>query len=168
MLITENYRELNAELHSRVPTYGTGAHRWGPAVHLLCLQFGIDSVLDYGAGKGTLKRVLAGFHEVSEYDPAIPKIRHAPLPADMVCCLDVLEHVEPECLDEVLEHIWGLTRKVFLFDISCRVGGKKLADGRPAHINVRSSSWWIERLRALGNLRTLPSIEGEVAGYVLR
>lgn len=162
MLITENYRELNRELHQRVPSYGTGGWKWAPAVTLLAWHIGATSILDYGAGKGSLSAALTGF-DVREYDPAIPGKDAPPEPADLVCCLDVLEHVEERCLDAVLDDLLRLSRRALLLDIACRVGGKRLADGRPAHVLVRPHSWWLEKLRGIGTFQRLPSPPDELA-----
>ena len=35
--------------------------------------------------------------------------------SDMTVCVDVLEHIEPEKLDAVLDHIYQKTNKIILF-----------------------------------------------------
>lgn len=167
MLITENYRELNRELHNRVPTYGTGGHKWSGYIATLAESLNARSILDYGCGKGTLAQAMRDM-DVREYDPAIEGKDAAPDKADVVACLDVLEHVEPECLDAVLAHIIVLANKAAVFDVACRESGKKLADGRGAHINVQPAEWWEERLGMLGPLRRLPAPEGEFAAVVYK
>lgn len=156
-LITDEYRELNRELHERVPQYGCGDHAWAPFVLRLCSWLGPDSILNYGAGKGTFKRRLGTYIDtpVREYDPAVDGISDIPYPADIVVCLDVLEHVEREKVSGVLRHLKHLTQKVLLVDISCKVGQKKLADGRPAHILVRPPHWWEEKLSSIGRVERL-------------
>src|SRR5690606_2780102 len=69
-LITPEYRDLNAELHQRVPAYGTGGHKWADVVRGLVAETGAKSVLDYGCGKGTLRAALRPI-TVHEYDPAV-------------------------------------------------------------------------------------------------
>lgn len=41
----------------------------------------------------------------------------------------VLEHIEPECLEQVLDHLQRLTRKIALLNIVTRPANKVLADG---------------------------------------
>jgi hypothetical protein len=169
-LITDEYRMLNAELHQRVPAYGTGGWKWAPTVALLAWQVEARTILDYGSGKGSLRTALLDFDQrvfdVREYDPAVPGKEAPPLPADVVCCLDVLEHVEESCIDSVLAHLFSLRKRVVLLDIACRVGGKKLADGRPAHVLVRPAQWWRAKLAAFGPVVRLPSPTDEFAAVM--
>jgi hypothetical protein len=144
MLITEAYREQNAELHQRMSHYGTGGAKWKWAVlNILDLE-GLETVLDYGCGKGDLKRSLPN-RKVFEYDPAIEG-KTVATPADLVVCTDVLEHIEPELIDNVLDHILSVTNKKLLFSISTIPAKKFLADGRNAHLSLQDSHWWLEKL----------------------
>jgi hypothetical protein len=143
-LISYEYRKLNRVLHKR-KAYGIGGARWADEVRRLVAEHRCINVLDYGSGKGTLKRALPGVY-VDEYDPAIPGKDHEPLPADLVVCTDVLEHIEPDCLDDVLKHIASLTNRVALLSIATRPATKLLADGRNAHLIVENGGWWIDRL----------------------
>lgn len=161
-LITPEYRALNVELHDRVPSYGTGGHKWAPTVRALVDQLGAKSVLDYGCGKGTLRKALDGIR-VHEYDPAVPGKEIPPVSAGVVVCTDVMEHVEPECTDAVIAHLCGLATRAVLVAVSCKVGGKRLSDGRPAHIHVQTPDWWHERFMAAGDFRQLPSDPDEYA-----
>ncbi|HYF57203.1 MAG TPA: methyltransferase domain-containing protein [Salinarimonas sp.] len=145
MLISEAYRASNAELHAREASYGSHAHTRAPAVRQLVKDNGFKTVLDYGCGKGTLAAALDGI-DVREYDPAIPGKDGEPEPADLVACFDVLEHVEPELLDSVLDHIHGLTKHMLVFVISTIPSGKTLADGRNAHLIVKPADWWRKQL----------------------
>lgn len=166
-LITPEYRALNVELHQRVPAYGTGGHKWADVVRGLVAETGAKSVLDYGAGKGSLKAALPGIR-VFEYDPAVPGKETPPSSAGVVVCTDVMEHVEPECTDAVIAHLCGLATRAVFVGVSCRVGGKRLADGRPAHINVQPAAWWHERFAAVGAFEQLASSDDEyVALWVL-
>lgn len=157
MLITPRYAALNAELHARVPTYGTGGHRWAKYVTALARKAGATSVLDYGAGKCSLAAALSDSGLlVSNYDPGVPGLEARPVPADIVVCGDVLEHVEEECIRWVLADIVSLARKAVVLSISCRVGNKTLADGRPAHILVRPKAWWAYLLTGYGKFVPIP------------
>lgn len=136
MLITEQYRQLNARLHEDRPDYGSYGHRWARQIRDVA---GDGTILDYGCGKATLSRELPN---VVNYDPAIPEHAAEPVPADVVVCTDVLEHVEPECLDAVLDHIKALARRTVFLVVSTRPARKTLADGRNAHLIVQHSEWW--------------------------
>lgn len=166
-LITPEYRALNLELHARVPSYGTGGHKWADVVRGLVEETGAKSVLDYGCGKGTLKKALRPI-TVYEYDPAVPGKETLPESAGVVVCTDVMEHVEPECTDAVIAHLCRLATRAVFVVVSCREGGKRLADGRPAHINVQPQAWWHERFTAAAPFEQLASGEDEYVALWVR
>lgn len=166
-MITPEYAALNAELHQRVPSYGTGGHKWAEVVRALVAEAGAKSVLDYGCGKGSLRQALRPI-KVHEYDPAIRGKDRKPSSAGIVVCTDVMEHVEPEFTEDVIwDLVWLATRAVFVA-VSCRVGGKQLADGRPAHINVQPQAWWHERFTAAAPFQQLVSGEDEYVALWVR
>ena len=145
LLISEYYRSLNAELHSK-GNYGKGGGRWAPHVKKRIEDFGFESVLDYGCGQGKLSEQVGDI--VQEYDPAIPEKAALPSPCDFVVCTDVLEHIETECLDSVLAHLQFLVKKMGFFAISTRLASKTLSDNRNAHLIVESADWWLGRMTA--------------------
>jgi len=63
-------------------------------------------------------------------------------------CTDVLEHVEPECLEAVLLDISRCTLKVCYTVINTGPAIKVLADGRNAHLIQQPLEWWKEQLAA--------------------
>ena len=140
MLISDEYRAININFHELKRNFGAGGRKWSELVR----PYEGQSILDYGCGKGTLKKAL-GF-DIAEYDPAIVGKDALPEPADVVVCLDVLEHIEPENLDDVLTHIHSLMRRRGIFVISCRKAKKVLPDGRNAHLIVNEWGWWKGKL----------------------
>lgn len=152
-LISGNYAALNAELHERSDGYGSSAgKRWAGTVDALIEQYGCKSVIDYGCGKGTLKPALQDLRSgltIREYDPAISARSRVPrAPADMVVCLDVLEHVEEEKVPAVIEHLASLTKEVLFATVCTRPASehKLLADGTNPHATIKPLSWWVRRL----------------------
>lgn len=145
MLITPGYVRANAALHDKHASYGAFGARWADRVRALLARTGGASVLDYGCGKGTLGRALEGV-DVRDYDPGVPGKDALPEPADVVVCTDVLEHIEPDCVDDVIAHLGGLTRRAAFLNVSTRRAAKTLADGRNAHLIVEPSEWWRERI----------------------
>lgn len=140
-LISQAYRDLNAELHRDRPDYGRGGHKWASIVRDLAKQAGSTHILDYGCGKGTLAAALHDL-DVHGYDPAIPERAADPAPADVLVCTDVLEHIEPENVNTVIAHIASKTKRLALLSVACRPAAKILADGRNAHLSVHDPLWW--------------------------
>lgn len=149
MLLTDEYKSQIQQLHATKQKWGSKANRWSQQVIAFGQSLKAASVLDYGAGKGALRPDLeaAGF-EVREYDPGIPGKDALPGPADLVVSLDVLEHIEPECLDEVLAHIGGLAQRGVYANIALYPAGNWLPDGRNAHLIIESPEWWQERIKS--------------------
>ncbi len=145
MLISDTYRRLNSDLHDG-GSYGRNGDRWAARVQELIDTYGAQSVLDYGCGQGALARAIG--EKVREYDPAIPEKANAPAPADLVVCTDVLEHVEPDCLSEVLDHLRQLSRKACFVVIATRPAKKVLADRRNAHLIIEPDEFWRGQLGA--------------------
>jgi len=110
--ISETYREEQERLHEN-PNYGVASIGFAPIVSDLINKLGVTELLDYGAGKGNLAKHLSVDHEVEvkHYDPARPEWAKRPDSAQMVACIDVLEHIEPEYLDEVLDVLWRRARR---------------------------------------------------------
>lgn len=144
-LISDNYCSLNSRLHESNARYGSNGKKWADEIRAIAQETTSETILDYGCGKGSLSSALPELN-VSEYDPAIPGKNFAPSNADLVVCTDVLEHIEPDFLDNVLLHLTTLANKRVFFTISTRPAVKELEDGRNTHLIIRDQSWWRERL----------------------
>ena len=156
MRISSTYRDLNRDLHRSNPDYGRAAHALAPWVVELAKESGVQSLLDYGCGKGTLRPAVLALAPdliIAEYDPALPGKDAEPQPCDIVVCIDVLEHIEPDCLDDVLSHIQDLSLGGAFFIIDTVPAQKFLADGRNAHLIVEDLSWWNKRLSAFFDIK---------------
>ncbi|HSN21583.1 MAG TPA: hypothetical protein VLS49_12945 [Usitatibacter sp.] len=143
--ISEAYRRQQKELHKN-PHYGVASIGYAPIVQQLVQQLGARSLSDYGAGKCNLRRKLdelgvAGL-EYFPYDPAFPEYGE-PRAADLVCCIDVLEHIEPDYLENVLLELKGLVRRHGFLTVHTGPAVKHLDDGRNAHLIQRPASWWL-------------------------
>ena len=143
-LISEGYRELNRQLHATNDGYGRSGHRWADLVRDVVSQTQATSVLDYGCGKRTLEEALG--YAIRNYDPAVEGLDTPPEPADVVVCTDVLEHVEPDSLDDVVAHLRSLTQKVCVLVVATRPAKKTLADGRNAHLIQWPIGAWLGKL----------------------
>lgn len=163
MRITPEYVALNRELHAR-GDYGVSGFKWAEPARKLCDLARTRDLLDYGCGQGTLARQLD--FPVRLYDPCIPGLDAEPAPADIVACTDVLEHIEPGCLDEVLDDLKRVTRLYGLFVIATRPAMKVLSDGRNAHLIQQPWPWWHERLAARFHICEVQHLQGEFAVVV--
>lgn len=150
-LITPEYVLEQHELH-KDPAYGSGSHRHAYLVAGIARLENCGTILDYGCGKGTLGNILRGARiKLTEYDPGVPEKSHAPVPADLVTCLDVLEHIEPECFDAVLANLARLAQKRLFVDISTKFTKSRwLSDGRNSHLIVNEDAWWHNEFKQRG------------------
>ena len=144
--ISDAYRSEQRQLHQN-KNYGRASAAYAPLVASLLGHGRCRSLSDYGAGKRNLQRALgpdAGSIEYHPYDPAFPEYGD-PQPADLVSCIDVLEHVEPELLDECLDPIASITRRLVLITVHSGPAKKTLSDGRNAHLIQQPLRWWLPK-----------------------
>lgn len=156
MPISDAQLSFNQALHQSDPSFGNREHASGLATNLpLALlrmhESGLcSSVLDYGTGKGLLvKRLrneLPDTIRVEGYDPAVLKWSNKPQEnSDILLCLDVLEHVELDLIDDVINDIKSLTSQFCYLVIDLKPAVKRLADGRNAHVLLAPPEWWISK-----------------------
>jgi hypothetical protein len=157
-LISDDYRAQQEHLHETT-AYGTASIGYAPLVQQIINRLEISHLLDYGCGKGmNLIKHLKGIQQkltYQGYDPGVPELADAPVPAQMVACIDVLEHIEPECLDNVLDHIASLTEAVAFLSIHTGPALKKLPDGRNAHLIQEPAEWWLPKLMSRWDMQTI-------------
>jgi len=149
--ITPEYQAEQARLHAERDDYGVASLQYAPMVAALVSRLEINSMLDYGCGKARLVEGLKRQpHDrsfvIELYDPAVSEYAGAPDPAELVVCIDVLEHIEPELLDNVLDHIRQLATNYVLLTIHTGPAVKVLSDGRNAHLIQAGADWWLPKL----------------------
>jgi hypothetical protein len=130
-------------MHAKNKAFGSGSRKKKDRI----VSLGYTDILDYGCGKGTLR-----IDGIKQYDPGLPKFDIPPLSADLVVCTDVLEHIEPEFLDNVLAHIESLMLKAGYFTIGILKARKNLPDGRNAHLIIEPAEWWIDKIVGYFNI----------------
>lgn len=144
--ISDSYLALQKELHRNQDSYGSASVGYAPLVLDILEITGFKSISDYGAGKCRLGNILKDKAKSIEYfpfDPAFPEYGE-PKTAELVTCIDVLEHIEPEYLNDVVEQLSKLIEKVGLLTVHTGPAQKTLADGRNAHLIQQPASWWLE------------------------
>ena len=148
MTISDDYRNAQKQLHEN-PNYGVASLQYAPIVKRVIEELGARSISDYGAGKRRLKLKLKelGLRKFGyfPYDPAFPEYGE-PKEAELVCCIDVLEHVEPLYIDAVLIDLKKITIEHGFFTIHTGPARKSLPDGRNAHLIQKPASWWLPKL----------------------
>ncbi len=145
-LITDEYRAQQAALHAK-GNYGTASLQFGDAVTNILNAMQCRTLLDYGCGSmRNLCKVIEPDHDVmyQGYDPAIPAFAKKE-PADLVTCIDVLEHIEPELLDNVLDDLQSLSPMLAFLTVHTGPARKVLSDGRNAHLIQQPASWWLPK-----------------------
>ena len=130
---------------------GSGKSHLGEVLRY-AIKLDAQTILDYGCGTGSLKEALSGsrFKDVREYDPGVAGKEAMPEPADLVVATDVLEHIEPELLKNVLSHLKALSKKGMFLVIASNAARLTLSDGRNAHLIQKPLPFWIKQFRDSG------------------
>lgn len=155
-LISDSYKATQTELHDQ-GNYGVTGAVYAPLISEIANKLEVQHILDYGCGSRlSLMKALKVDHQLKyqAYDPAVERFSSAPVPAEMVCCIDVLEHIEEDKIDNVLDHLMELTEALAFISISTGPAKKTLSDGRNAHILQRPAEWWLPRLMCRFDLQT--------------
>ena len=144
-IISDEYREQNRVLHETNPHYGVSGSKWRGVVREIS-DWGRLPILDFGCGKQTLSKSLGPAYRVTDYDPCIPGLDTPPDPHPVLICGDVLEHIEPELLDNLLAETRRLCTRRGLFVVHLTPAKKHLPDGRNAHLIQKPKAWWSLKL----------------------
>ena len=166
MLLTETYKAQLVAKHRESPTWGTTAARHADLVRRVINDYRPADVLDYGCGKQTLARALAPLR-IRGYDPGLPGLEAQPTPADLVVCIDVLEHIEPDCIYDVLDDLERVTREIGYFVVDTHPAIHTLPDGRNAHLIVQPLEWWLSKIMVRFKLAQLHNDPNDLGFAVL-
>ena len=148
-LISKEMLALNIEMHQSKMAYGQGGGAHREAIielvnNLKTAGNPSPTVLDYGCGQGYLQKSLP--FPISQYDPAIPEFSSLSESCDLVCCSDVLEHIEPAKIDAVLNDLKRATRSVGYFVIHTGLAYKRFSNGMNTHLLVQDTEAWLSLL----------------------
>lgn len=149
-LISKQYKILNRMMHKAPRGFGADGHKWVTTVQPIISKHKVMSLLDYGCGRQTFWKALRDSYgewgadiKYVGYDPCVRGCEAVPEGKfDLVVCTDVLEHIEPEYLDNVVSHIKGLAQKAIFLNINIHPANKTLPDGRNTHLILQSGEWW--------------------------
>lgn len=156
MYASAEYAKQQRELHA-TGEYGVTGQKYGELVSGIIDKLEIDTLLDYGCGSNlsltkTLKPNRAFRYQ--GYDIGVPEYADEPEPAELVTCCDVIEHIEPDYLDDVLDHLEDLTEVVLFMSVHMGPAGKFLSDGRNAHLTQEPPSFWLPKIMERFDLQT--------------
>lgn len=149
-MISKTLKQIYTDIHNNTPFGKRGKipnHLKG-----FIKEKNPNSILDFGCGKGNLVSTLKEKYpdkQIYGYDPANPEFDKEVPCVDMVVSTDVLEHVEPEHIEDTLEML-SLKGKFHYHLISCAPAKLILPDGRNAHLIQEGPDWWRPRFEKLG------------------
>lgn len=148
MASTEYYKSQIKQLHKK--------EDWGKTGYIplkvdeLIHTYNVKSILDFGCGKGNVTKLLKENYpdlNIIGWDPAFNETK-LPDQVDLIISIDVLEHIEPEKLNETLSDL--KTRSHLHYHaIACHKATTNLPDGRNAHLIVETPCWWKDKLTSL-------------------
>ena len=156
MFATSEYQQQQQELHA-TGQYGITGQKYGEMVSQIVDKLEVDTLLDYGCGSNlSLLETFKPSRGVTYqgYDIGVPEYADGPVPAEMVTCIDVIEHIEPEFLEDVLDHLEELTQKVLFMSVHMGPASKTLSDGRNAHLIQQPPDWWLPKILQRFDLQT--------------
>lgn len=147
-----NREEIEKEyrlMHKANKFRGVSLRKHMDEINEIIEEEGIDTLLDYGCG-GACHVGSYKASSVSLYDPYNEKYEKKPTGTfEMVVCTDVLEHVIPEDIFDVVADIISYAEKVVYLSIATYPASKKFKDGTNVHLLVRSQDWWDQLLDSL-------------------
>lgn len=167
MSISAAYLEQQKKLHEN-DNYGVASVHYAPLVSEIVNTLQVRHLLDWGCGKGRLFQNLKADHKMTlqAYDPAVERYSSPPVPAEMLTCIDVLEHVEPDLLDETLDDLARLTECVAFLTVHTGPAVKVLSDGRNAHLTQQPMEWWLPKIWERFDIQTV-QVTGDHAFYCI-
>ena len=149
-MISEKLKQAYTDIHQKTP-FGKRA-KIPSYLKKFIKDKNPKSILDFGCGKGNLVGVLKESYpgiEVYGYDPANPDYNEGIPCVDMIISTDVLEHIEPEFIEDTIEML-SLKGKFHYHLISCAPAKLILPDGRNAHLIQEDPDWWRPRFEKYG------------------
>jgi 2-polyprenyl-3-methyl-5-hydroxy-6-metoxy-1,4-benzoquinol methylase len=151
-LINDEYKKQLQEMHQKPKMFYRGT-KVASKLEDFLKTYNPSSLIDFGCGKGDLHKLLGEMiPKVTGYDPGMPEFENLPNDTyEVLVSTDVLEHIEPEMIDETLKAINNLFTKSCYLLIASYPAKKHLPDGRNAHLIIESFDWWKNKLETFVN-----------------
>lgn len=149
-MISDKLKKIYTDIHNTTPFGKRG--KIPDYLKQFIKEKNPGSILDFGCGKGNLVQTLKEKYpniDVFGYDPANPEYNKEFPCVDMIVSTDVLEHVEPEYINDTIE-LLSLKAKFHYHLISCAPAKLILPDGRNAHLIQEGPDRWRPRFEQAG------------------
>lgn len=147
--LKEEYEKLHAVGHYS----GYFCLKYKDKIKELIQDTDSKTLLDYGCGKGFQYfklRINAYWKvDVSCYDKFYKELSIFPAKEhDGVICVEVLEHIPENQIDEVLAQIFGAAKKFVFLTVATKEAKKKFSNGENVHILLKDQEWWMKKINA--------------------
>lgn len=156
-MITEEYKKQLVNIHKKT-NWGANSRRAVPQVYNipeLIKKYDIKTLIDFGCGQGGLHRYLkdkCNLEYADGYDPCVKKFEVVPEGTfDMLISFDVLEHIEPNFINDTLKLVNSKFTKIAFLNIHTSAAKLILPDGRNAHLIQEQPEWWKEKINRFIN-----------------
>ena len=164
-LISKEYKNKIIEKHKK-GHWGGNVEKRIPDLILKYMNLSrAKSILDYGSGYGAFKEAMQGLPgdmSIHEYEPGVPGKDQDPPVCDATVCFDVLEHIEPSKIDNVLKHIYDKTRFWAILHICTIPSRNTFPDGKNLHLIIEDSAWWVKKFLGYWNVLEIDVTKGHV------
>jgi hypothetical protein len=146
-MISNEYKKILTDIHNSSP-FGKRS-KLPKHLESFVEEINPNSILDFGCGKGRLISALAEKYpdkSISGYDPGNTVYDRSldDVNVDLLISSDVLEHIEPEYVDETLKYL--STKSKYIYHLIALSPAKLiLPDGRNAHLILESKEWWRQK-----------------------
>lgn len=163
-MLTDTYKKQIEELHA-TKSWGGAGKSWEPVISDFARELGAKTILDFGAGRQTLEKRLNETRPdlyVASFDPGVPAISILPVEQfDMLTATDVMEHIEPDYLDDVLRLIRDKSRLGAFLNIATGPSKHFLPDGRNVHLIQENGKWWLDRIKKIGGWSRIKKVDAK-------
>ena len=162
-----NERDKYSIVYQRNRGYGKTNH--GSHIAEYVRGLGAESLCDVGCGRGGFCKSLLGYVKyiygvdiaskptgsgVWWTDSYADNLLLADKSIDYITSFDMLEHLPPDNIDNVLDEFVRVARVGLIFSI-CYRASSGTCDGQPLHLTVQPESWWLDKLVKYGNVRKI-------------
>jgi cyclopropane fatty-acyl-phospholipid synthase-like methyltransferase len=148
-LINDDYKRQLQEMHATNKNFTRSGEKKIRLIRKFINRYAPTSLIDFGCSHGEMLPILVERYNICAigYDPGVVEFENIPTTAvDCLTSTDVLEHVEPEMIDDTLKIINTLFTKSAFLLIASYPAKKSLPDGRNAHLIIESFDWWKTKL----------------------